>query len=878
MTLKDLTLRLRALIAPRRVERELDDELSFHIEREAHKHIANGIPPAEARRRARAKFGSVALAADECRDARGTHFIDTCVRDITYALRTFRRTPLVALTIVTTVALGLGLVAVVFTFLNVFLFRVDNVPNLQEIYAVVRPESSNGETVGFTRLQLEAIRRDTRVFSSVFGMLLDIDSRIDGRMMGGTLVTGNFFQALDVKPALGRTLTPDDDQRSAPRPVIVLSHRGWTRHFAKDPAVLGRRVTVNGFPFEIVGVMPDGFRGLSVGTPDYWAPLSLLGQFRLVHAGREDAVAIGIIGRLKPEISRQRALAELIAWDSGSATDPRSARLSLEPRRGTIPHPGEALILFTPLFFAFGLILMIGCANVANLLLGRAVSRQREIGIRLSLGASRGRLIRQLLTESLLLALAAAVLGFILSRLAIDGTVFAVMSTVAPELAENFTLSAPAGDWRVILFLVVGAMASTVFFGLAPALQATRIDLMRTIRGDLIGPRPSRARHLLIGLQVTASALLLVCSAIFLRSAIAASKFDPGIRTSDTIFIDIPNEQTRGALLQAIRADASVVAVAAASPGPLGSPRLASAETAGRKTSVVYKFASPEYFGVMGIDIIRGRGFSEAERTPNTGVIVIAESLARELWPNADPVGQELRLDTDPASVSSDPNDPALTLRAFTVVGVARDVAGFRLAEFEEANIYVPINTSIANTKLTVRVHGEPETVRQALLPKLTAIDPNMGVVATMATIASMQTYILKVAFWLTLVLGALALALTVSGLFSVLSYLVEQRAKEIGVRVALGATKRAVGELVLWQLTRPVCVGLLIGGGFAALLGIALMATPAADRIGEIVHVFDPIAYAGSLLLIVGACTAAALVPAMRAARIDPVVTLRQD
>jgi len=219
-----------------------------------------------------------------------------------------------------------------------------------------------------------------------------------------------------------------------------------------------------------------------------------------------------------------------------------------------------------------------------------------------------------------------------------------------------------------------------------------------------------------------------------------------------------------------------------------------------------------------------------------------------------------------------------LTLRAFTVVGVARDVAGFRLAEFEEANIYVPINTSIANTKLTVRVHGEPETVRQALLPKLTAIDPNMGVVATMATIASMQTYILKVAFWLTLVLGALALALTVSGLFSVLSYLVEQRAKEIGVRVALGATKRAVGELVLWQLTRPVCVGLLIGGGFAALLGIALMATPAADRIGEIVHVFDPIAYAGSLLLIVGACTAAALVPAMRAARIDPVVTLRQD
>jgi predicted permease len=690
---------------------------------------------------------------------------------------------------------------------------------------------------------------------------------------------------LGVNAALGRTLTPLDDQRSAPQPVMVLSHRGWSRFFSNDPAVLGRTLLVNGRPYEIVGVMPDGFRGLDVGAPDYWAPLSQLGQFRPIHAGREDFVGIDIVGRLRPGMSREMALAGLAVWDSGrpdaGTRDRRAITVTLEPRRGTVPQPEEAVLVFTPIFFAFGLILMIGCANVANLLLARAVSRQREIGVRLSLGASRHRIVRQLLTESLLLALVSAGLGFLISRAALEGTIYAVSSTLAPEFAEMVHIGTFAADWRMAVFLVVGAIVATVFFGLAPALQATRLELVRTIRGEVTrDARPGRARNVLISVQVTASTLLLICSAVFLRSALSSSTADPGIRTSDTIFVEIINEQPRSAMVEAVLAEPYVAAAAAAWPGPLGRPRaaLAQGDAAVGKSTAHYKFVSPEYFSVLGIDVLKGRGFTLAERTPDAAVALVSARVARQLWPTSDAVGQILHLEPDPNSETRRVDEPSLPARAFTVVGVVRDVPGFRFADFNEANVYVPTNAAVAETSLTVRVHGDPELARRALLQRLTAIDPNMGQVVTLRTMARMETYFLQIAFWVTLVLGGLALVLTLSGLFSVLSYLVEQRMKEIGVRMALGATNRNVAGLVLSQLVRPLGLGLLAGGGLAVALAIVLMSTDAAEQIGGIVHVFDPIAYAASVACIVTACVLASLIPALRAARVDPMETLRQE
>lgn len=887
MTFTDLKLRVRALLSPRRVEQELDEELAFHIEREARKLIDEGLPPAEARSRAHARFGSTTLVADQCRDERGTALIDNTVRDIQYALRTFAKAPLASFTIVATVALGLGLVAVLFTVFNTLIFRVDNVPDISEMYEVVRPMES-GEPL--TRPLFDAMRSETRVFTDAFARTTDIDLRVDGRMMAVTLVTGNFFQIVRINPAMGRGLSPADDGRSGGNPVIVLSHKGWDRHFKRDPNVVGRTVLVHDAPFEIVGVTPEGFRGLEPSGPDFWAPLSQLAALQPQYRGRESAVSIGIVGRLEPGVSREAARAQLAAWDANRSpgrSDRREWPLDLLPSRGTIPQPLEAIAVFAPLFVAFGLILMIGCANVANLLLARGVARQREIGIRLSLGASRRRVVRQLMTESVLLALLAAAGGFVISRLALEGAVYWALGTMPMDLGD-INIGVPAADWRVALFLLVAAIAATGFFALMPALQATRMDPVRTLRGELVkDARPRRARNVLIGAQVFASALLLICAAVFLRSAIASARFDPGLRTADTVLIDIDNEPKRAAMIQALASDPTITAYAAVRPQLMAPLRLASADAGGGKTPVVFKAVSSKYFDVLGIPIIRGRGFTDGERD-HDAVVIVSESVARALWPHGSGVGESFRLEPD---FTVKPRAGILTInpdaavdqalmepRTVTVVGVARDVPGFRFTDIKEAGVFLPTSLDVAATSVVARVQGPPNLAREALLEHLTTVDPNMGNILTMRTVARLETFFLETAFWVSLILGGLALLLTVSGLFGVLSYLVEQRTREIGLRMALGASARSVTRLMLTQSAPPVLVGLTAGAVLAAALAAAVLATPFGALIAQIVHLTDPVAYLASLAVIVTACLAAAWIPAARAAKVDPMRTLRQD
>ena len=376
-------------------------------------------------------------------------------------------------------------------------------------------------------------------------------------------------------------------------------------------------------------------------------------------------IGLDIIGRLKPGLSWQTAQAGLAVWDTGQSSDRpldsargrpverRTSNITLVPRRGTVPQPLEAVAVVAPLFFACGLILLIGCANVANLLLARAVARQREIGIRLSLGATRRRIVRQLLTESLLLALVAAAAGFAISRAVLDAVISAVMTSGVGDFGD-IRLSVPNADWRVALFLVIGAGVATMVFGLAPALQATRVELIRTMRGEVTrDARPGLARNFLMGLQVSASALLLISAAVFLRSAFTAATFDSGMRTSDTVVVQIANESTRTAIVQAMTAEPSVAAVAASGPDATGlASRAAFAETGGAKVAVAYKFVSPETFSVLDIAVVRGRVFTPAERTSNLSVAVVSETTARDLWPNGDAVGQAIRLDPE---VTSEP-------------------------------------------------------------------------------------------------------------------------------------------------------------------------------------------------------------------------------
>ncbi|HQX83403.1 MAG TPA: ABC transporter permease, partial [Vicinamibacterales bacterium] len=627
MTLRDLYLRLRAIVRPQPVERELDEELAFHIDREAARLAAAGADPADAQRLARRRFGSVALVADQCRDERRTAFVDTTVRDVKYAFREFRRAPLTAFTITATIALGLGIVAVVFMFYSAMFLRADDVPEPDRLFEVRRPpEPGAGAWVAFTRPDYEALRSQTTVFTDSVAMLNGVAARVDGRTFNGTLVTSNFFETIGAAPLLGRTLGRGDDEQPGSEPVIVLSHRGWTQFFERDPNVVGRSVELNGHPYQVVGVMAAGFRGLGITPPDFWTPLGRLSQLRQSSSGKEDSYAIDIVGRLKPDVSVEAATAALSAWAVANPAlkeaggRPKSIRLVA--RRGSLPISAlDGLLGFAPLFLAFGLILLIGCANVANLLLARGLARQREIGIRLSLGASRRLIIRQLLTESLLLASVSAAGGLLVARLTLDAAVRVATAVMPPELSELISLAALAADWRVFVFLAGGAVFATVLFGLAPAIQSTRVELIRTMRGEITrDARPGRARNALVAVQVSASALLLIAAAVFLRGMMSASAVQPGLRTQDTVFLEMTNENRRAALVQAVESDSSVALVGAAWPFGIGGT-LAEAN----RVPVEFKFASPEYFEVFGITVVRGRLFTKAERQASAGVVIVSE-------------------------------------------------------------------------------------------------------------------------------------------------------------------------------------------------------------------------------------------------------------
>jgi predicted permease len=898
MNLRDLRLRFRAIVRRRPVDRELDDELMFHIEREIAKLVENGVDPVEAGRRARVRFGSVALVADQCRDERRTAFIDTTVRDVAYAFREFRRAPLTALTIVSTVALGLGIVAVVFMFYSAMFLRADEVPNPDQLFEVRRPVAPGaGAWVPFTRPDYDTVRSQTAVFTDAVATLQGVSARVEGRAFTGTLVTGNFFQTLGVTAALGRALGPGDDERAGSQPVIVLSHRGWTTFFSGDSEVIGRTVQLNGHAYQVVGVMSAGFRGLALTPPDFWAPLGQLGQLRQSAAGKEDAFAITVIGRLKPDVSAATATAALTAWAVSNpafkevAGRPKS--ILLQPSRGSLPISAlKGLRSFAPLFFAFGLILLIGCANVANLLLARGLARQREIGIRLSLGASRRLIVRQLLTESLLLAIASAACGLLVARVTFEATVRAARAVMPPELSELISLAALAADWRVFLFLAAGAVVATALFGLLPAIQSTRVELVRTMRGEILrDSRPGRARNALIAAQVSASALLLIAAAVFLRGMLADAAAQPGLRTSDTIVLELSNETRRAAMLQAVSGDSTVTRVGASWPFGIGGT-LAEASstttsalpgTSAARVPVEFKFASPEYFDVFDIALIDGRTFAAAERQPSAGVAVISETTARRIWPDGQAVGRAMTLDVFERKGVERLNHanavPLLPMRTFTVVGVVRDARiGRGMFEMVDAGVYVPIDATAAGTSLAMRVHGDPERVRQELIDRLTPVDPAMGRITTVRSLAGMAGNVLAAASWIAAGLGVLALGLTVSGLFSVLSYVVARRTREIGVRMALGASRRRVAGLVLSQSLSPVGLGICAGAALAALIAGALLSTGAAREINGLVRIFDPIAYVGSVAAIVVACAIAAVVPAVRASRIDPMTTLKQD
>ena len=878
MNPRDLWLRFRAFAFRRAVDRELEDELTFHLEMQTRKNRAAGLPEPEARRQARVRFGPKPLIEDQCRDARGIGFLETLWQDAQYAFRSFRRAPTFAVTVIGTIALGLGLNAAFFTLFDAYVLRPFPVRNPSSLYSFTWMDGARRYHL-FTWPEYQQFRGDNQVFSEVFAGRKQVIARIDGHPSYGELVTGEYFRMLGVEAVMGRTLGEDDTSTPGREAVIVLSHAFWQRHFRADPLIVGKTILIRGYPCEVIGVLREGFAGLDILPHDFWAPLTMSPRledgadlFGPDHPNRLD-----IVGRLKPGVTQESAQAMLTAWaqrmTADRRDDERAIGVLLESRATSIAMSPRMLLLFAPIFAAFGLVMVIACANVANLMLARGLARQREIGIRLSLGAARFRVVRQLLTESALLALPAAAAGFVISQATVELSVRALFATMPAEYAEYIRFVPLGSDVRVVAFMLAAAAGSAVLFGLAPAFEATRPGLVQAARGDfLYNLRPARPRNVLVVIQITASVCLLICAGLLLRGSNRFRDVDSGLRTRDVIEIYV-RERTRARVLPALGSVPVVSDIGAVSSVPLDAtaPRVPVTAGAGAvPISVAYRFASPGFFTVFDVPLRAGRHFTPAESKSGGAVAIVSQTAARRLWPSGDGIGESLQ-------IAADPRTPGTRIQRHSrvqVVGVAGDIAtGYGDSQSDRTAIYLPASSHDGGTVLVARVSGDTESARRAIDAALTAVDPGaVEHIHRMQELVVGRVYPLRVAYWLSAMVGGLALILTISGIYGLLSYVVAERSKEMGIRMALGATSSAVTALVLKQSLRLAAVGLL-GGAMMAVGASRVLASHLV-----MMDTFDPGAYAWGMLLVLLACLVAAWVPAVRATRIDPVGSLRHD
>jgi predicted permease len=865
MNLTDLFLRIRALFFRARVEKELEDEVEFHLAMSRRQHLGAGHTDEEAGRLARLDFGRAGAIKEDCRGVRGIDAFETALQDIQYALRGFGRNPGFALTVSGTIALGLGLNLALFTLFNAYVLRPLSIRDPYTLYSFTWAQRGGLEHA-FSWDEYQQLVKEHPAFSDI-AAVQGLYTRIDGHGVRGELVTGNYFQMLGLGTTLGRPLLPKDSEAPGREPLLVLSYDAWQSRFGGRSDIVGTKIMIRGFPMEVVGVAPRDFHGLTESPKDFWAPLSIAHQLQdgpdLFGSGHPESLEI--VGRLQAGEGVSAAEAALLAWSqrmtAQSPGDRKAIGILLRSQATSIPLTPELLVVFSPLVAAFVLVLVLACTNVASMMLARAIARQREIGIRLSLGAVRGRLIRQLLTESILLGIPAAALGLIISRLTIDAALWAIFATIPRDMFDLVHDVARPVDWRVIGFLVFAALISAFLFGLAPAIQATRVSLISSIRGDLTSDvRPSRFRNVLVIAQITVCTLLLVACGSLVRTTMAMTAFDIGFRPDHVIAMEIIEDGNRR-VIDALSSDSSVDKIAAVSSVPLGGqvPTLTASSENGPSISVAHNEVSPEYFEVLRIPLQRGRNFTAQETADELPVTILSARATALFFPGREPLGQTLRVGT-----------PARDVR---VIGVAGDIVTCCIAYGKDPGlVYLP-STASKTASALVQVRGEVEAERDRLDTRLGELAPGaINDIHSLDQYRAVGIYAFRAASMIGAAVGGLALLLTLSGIYGVISYFVTQRTKEIGIRVALGATTRTVTALVLKQSLRLTAIGMALGTALALLAG-RLLATQMI-----FMRVFDAKAFAGGLLLVLFAALAAGSIPSRRAAQIDPIETLRYD
>ena len=797
------------------------------------------------------------------------------IQDIRFALRGFRRSPTFAGTVVLTIALGLGVNTSVFTIFNAYVLRPLALRDGSSLYeAAFLDRRGRGNALSWRQYQE---LRGLAVASESFAYVIAF-ARSDQRPMHGSMVTGDAFRVLGATPALGRTLLPEDATPPDGGSVLVLSYDAWQGKFAGDSGIVGKKLLVHGMPVTIVGVATKGFTGIGPVPPDFWAPITLLSRLEGTADlfGAIQPQLLHPVLRLKPGLDERQARGALAIWGANSSASlPDSLRwthVELTPLASALPLTAETIEVFSPAVVALGLVLLIACANVANVMLARGVARQREIGVRVALGAARGRLVRQLLTESVLLALVAAALGFFISQWTIAVGVRLLFASVPAEFAPYLRIIPLSADLRVFGFVLVVGLAAALIFGLAPALQATRTSIAQATRGELSATfRPGRLRGALVVGQIAMCCLLLIVTGVLLRGAVTADRLPTGMRTRDVVLVNL-DERARAAALGRLRAEPIVSDLGASTQSPLDGmyPSLGVRGAGDARLAVAgVNFVDAGFFRVVGIPIVRGRAFTREEEHRGSPVAIVSEAAARALWGGRDPIGEVVQQSAEP------PRDSRLArVRSARVIGVSRNaVSGWIGTGLERSVIFYPGSPDSAGTNVLARVTGDASEARRRIDLDVSAVDARaITEIHTLDDYLAVQRWPFRILSGVSLAIGGLALALTVIGIYGVLSYLVAQRAKEIGIRMALGASVRVVVGKVLQQSFRYAVVGVVAGGLLA--LGVSRLFA----SVLVIVNTFDPAGYALGIAVVMVASLAAAWAPSQRAARVNPVDMLREE
>ncbi len=808
--------------------------------------------------------------------------------DVRFGVRLLRKSPLFTLTAALSLAIGIGANTTIFSVASALLFRP--LPGLGEPDRLVDlGRTTRGE--GFDTVSHPSYRsvRERATLVDVYAYREPTPMSLRGRdaadRVYGSVVSANYFTVLGTRPVYGRMLDDRDDQTVGGHPVTVISHELWEHRFESDPNIVGQSILLNSQPFIVVGIAPRGFQGTTVLRPDVWVPISMTGVAmpgKLIGLDSRQAVWLMMSGRLKDGVTIQQAQAEMAAVAAGLRREfPREYgdRGIVVAKSALIPGEINSVAAFMGLLMAIvGLVLLIACVNVAAMMLARAADRRREIAVRLAVGAGRGRLIRQLMIEALVLFAAGGAIGLALSR-----WLTSMLLGVLPALPVPVGLEIPT-DWRVLSFAILLSLATALLSGLAPALQASGGDLVPALKTEGMDPGPSklRLRSAFVVGQIAMSLLLVIAAGLFLRALQHAASVQPGFNQDrvDVVTLDLSiagyDEHTGrpfvGDLLQRISSMPGVESATMSVDLPLdgatkglGSIRLPGVDGDAGSVDADWNVVAPGFFRTLQLRLVRGRDFAATDTLASPRVAIVNEAFARRAWPNQDPIGRQLLTNYGPGQRG---------MRPVTVIGVTIDAKLIALNETATPYIYVPLSQQfMSSISILVKHTGHASAIPQvrALLREMSPNLP-LTVALPLADVTAIGLVPQRVVASVAGSLGLVGLALAAIGIYGVTAYAVSRRTREIGIRVALGAGEGRVLRLVLRQglvlAGIGVAIGVVLAGLGSSLLGSLL------DGVGGL----DPLTFGAACALFAVVTVVATYIPARRAARIEPVSALRAE